>query len=446
MKVSVEKPSSYQRVLTIEVPSETVDAEIENIYSRIDKTATHPGFRKGKVPRKIIEKKFGKSVRLEAVESTVSSSLKKALEEQKLTPLTDPDFDDVKFEDEGPLSFKATIEIEPTVELGDYKELELKCPKAEVTDEDVARVLERLRLNNAKYTPAERSVEKGDIVIIDFEGFKDGKPVKGVKAENFPLEVGSNVFGEDFENELVGAGKDNKKQITVAYPEDFRTKELAGKEITFAVTVKDVKVRQLPDLDDDFAKDLGEYDTLDKLKQHVRENLEKDLRKRIDHFVREQALMKVVTDSKAEIPPKLRSKVAASIFEEEVKKLAYRGADREALTAERDKIAEFAEAEAARQLKVTFVTDAIARQENLDVSDEELNQSLEETIKESEQTDPRVRSYLNSERVRERYREQLRVGKILDFIVSSAKIEEVDQAAGGAASAPTPGGEEEGES
>lgn len=442
MKVSVEKPSSYQRVLTIEVPSETVDAEIENIYSRIDKTATHPGFRKGKVPRKIIEKKFSKSVRLEAVESAVSSSLKTALEEQKLTPLTDPAFDDVKFEDEGPLSFKVTIEVEPTVELGDYKGIELKCPKAEVTDEDVERVLERLRVSNSKYTPAERPVEKGDIVVIDFEGFRDGKPVKDMKAENFPLEVGSNVFGEDFENQLVGACKDDKKQIAVEYPEDFRTKELAGKKIAFGVTVKDVKVRQLPELDDDFAKDLGEYDTLEGLKQHVRENLDKDFRKRIDHFVREQALMKIVADSKVEIPPKLRSKVAASIFEEEVKKLTYRGADREAVTAERDKIAEFAEAEAARQLKVTFVTDAIARRENLDISDEELNRSLEETIKESEQADPRVRSYLSSERVRERYREQLRVGKILDFIVSNAKIEEVDQAGGGPASAPTPGGEE----
>lgn len=445
MKVSVEQPSSYQRVLTIEVPSETVDAEIENIYSRINKTATHPGFRKGKVPRKIIEKKYSKSVRLEAVESTVSSSLKKALEEQELTPLTDPDFDDVKFEDEGPLSFKVTIEVEPTVELGDYKGIELKCPKGEVTDEDVERVLERLRVSNAKYIPEERPVEKGDIVVIDFEGFEDGKPVKDVKAENFPLEVGSNVFGEDFENQLVGASKDDKRQIVVDYPEDFRAKELAGKKITFAVAVKDIKVRQLPELDDDFAKDLGEYETLEALKQHVRENLEKDFRKRIDHFVREQALMKVVADSKVEIPPKLKSKVAASIFEQEIEKLTYRGAEREAVTAERDKIAEFADAEAARQLKVTFVSDEIARQENLNVSDEELNRSLEETIKESEQTDPRVRSYLSSERVRERYREQLRLGKILDFIVSNAKIEEVEQAGDAAESLPTPEAEEEGE-
>lgn len=426
MKVTVEKPSSYQRILKIEVPAETVTAEIENLYTKLKETATHPGFRKGKVPRKILERKFGKSIRKDALESTVSSSLKAALEEHKLTPLTDPDFGEVKFDDGGPLTFEATIEVEPAVELAEYKGIELKKPKATVTDEDVAKVLERLRISHAKLIPVERSVEKSDIVTLDFEGFKNDKPLKDMKAEDFPLEVGSKALGEEFENQLLGMKAHEKKQIAVKYPEDFRTKELAGSEIVFKVTLKEVKLRELPPLDDEFAKQL-EKPTLEELKQHIRENLKKDLEKRIEQFLREQALLKIVNESKVEIPPKLRSRVAAAVFEEEIRRLVYRGVDREAITAERDKISGFADAEAGRRLKVDFVTDEIAKRENLSISNEELDKSLEETIKESEARDPRVRSYLSSERVRERYREQLRVQKILDFIVSNAKIEEVDK-------------------
>jgi trigger factor len=425
LKVTIEKPTSYQRVLKIEVPSEKVGAEIESIYSRLQKTATHPGFRPGKVPRKLLEKKYGESVRNEALEVTVTASLRSALEEEKLTPLTDPDFGEVNFGEEGPLLFTATIEVEPEVQLAEYKGIELKRPKLEVTDEDVSRVLERLRLSHSKYLPADRPVEKGDIVIIDFESFKDGKPLEGGRAENFPLEVGSQAFGDDFENQLVGMAKGEKRRVSVRYPDDYRDPDLAGKDIEFEVFVKDVKLRQLPPLDDDFAKELGQFDTLEELKKHTRENLQEDLKRRLEHFVREQALVKVVNESKAEIPPKLRARVGASIFEEEIRNLAYRGLKKETITEQRDKIAEFAEAEAARQLKIVFVTGEIARRENLSVSDEELKQSIEETIKDSE--DPRMRNYLSGDRVRQRYRQQLLRNRVLDFVVNNARITEVEK-------------------
>lgn len=426
MKVSVEKPSSYQRLFKIEVPPETVNEEIENIYLKMAKTATHPGFRKGKVPRKLLEKKLGKSIRLEAVETAVASSMRKALEEQEIVPLTDPDFGEVNFDDEGPLSFQATIEVTPDVELAEYKGIELKRPKAGVTDDDIDKVLERLRISNAKYIPAERPVEKDDFIVMDFEAFEDGKPMKDARGENFPLEVGSGAFGEDFENQVVGMEKDETKKITVTYPEDYRAKELAGKEILFEVKVKDIKLRQLPELNDDFAKDLGEHGTLDELKQHIRERLEKDMERRIEQFMRDQAVTKVVADSKLEIPPKLKDRVAASIFEEEVNRLAQQGASRESINEQRDKLTEYVETEAERQLKLRFVVDEVAGKENIDISEEELEKSLEEISKESEEQESRVKEYFKSERVRERYREQLRVKKILDFIVDNAKIEEVD--------------------
>ncbi len=445
MKVNVETPSSFQKVLTIEVPSETVSAEIENIYVRVSKDATHPGFRKGKVPRRILERKLSKSIRAEAVETTVASTLKKVLDEQKIVPLTDPSFDEVKFDDGGPLSFKVTIEVEPAIELAEYKGIELKRPKIPITDEGVNRVIERLRLSHAKYTPVERAVEKGDFVVIDFEGFEGGKPVDGLKAENFPVEVGTGVFAEGFEDNLVAMQKNDVKDIPVKYPEDFTAKDLAGKDITYRVTLKDVKLRQLPDLDDAFAKDLGEYNTLEELRKRAREGIEKDMEKRIDHLLREQAISKIVSESKLEVPPKLKAKVAASLFEEQIREMAYRGVDRERITAERDKIAEHASGEAERQLRVTFVTDEISRRENLTVSDEELNKKVEELIAESEQNDPRARTYFNSERVRERYRDQLRAHKILDFVVNNARIVEVETAQSEPDSTPEPD-KEEGES
>jgi len=426
VKISVEEPFSYQRVLTIEVPSETVNAEVESIYEKLKKTATHPGFRKGKVPRKILEKKFSESIRMEAVESVANTCLKEAFEEQKIVPLTEPEVGDLKFEGEGPLSFKVTVEVQPAVELSEYKGVELKRPNVSVLEEDIDKTIERLRISQAKYVPAERAVEQGDFLVMDFEAFSEGKPLDGGKGENFPLEVGSGAFGEEFEEQVIGMNADEKKRVTVPYPEDYRAKEFAGKEIEFDVTVKDIKLRQLPELDDGFAKDLGEYDTLEKLREHVRESLEKDLEKRIEHLMREQAVTKITVDAKVEIPPKLKSKVAASIFEEEMTRLAYGGANEEALAQEKDRVAESAETGAENQLKVKFVTDEICSRENLHVSDEELNESLDKIIKESEQKDPRVREYLKTERARERYRDQLGIKKVLDFIVDGAKIEEVD--------------------
>jgi trigger factor len=222
--------------------------------------------------------------------------------------------------------------------------------------------------------------------------------------------------------------KGEKRELTVTYPEDYGAKDLAGKQILFKVHVKDVKLRELPELDDEFAKDLGEHSTLDELKKHIRERLEKDMQNRMEHFLREQAITRVTADSKVEIPPLLKARAAASIFEQEVENLVQRGANRDAVLAERDRLIGAADTEAERQLKLSFVTDEIAKRESLDVSDEELNKSMEEMIEESEGEDPRVRSYFNSERVRERYRDQLRVRKILDFVVSNATIEEVDEA------------------
>jgi len=402
LKVDVEETASYLKTLTIEVPNETVKAEIEKLYSDIAKTATHPGFRKGRVPRKILEGRFGKSIRQEAIDSVLSSSLKTAVDEHKIVPLTEPDLEETKFEDEGPLSFKVRIEVQPAVELGEYKGIELKRVKNIVGDDDVAKVLERFRISNAKYVPVERPVEKGDFLVLDFEASEDGKPLENGRGENFPVEVGSGAFGEDFEGQLVGMAKDGKKRITVNYPEDYSAKDLAGKEIQFDVKIKDIKLRELSELDDDFG--------------------------RIEDFLREQAISKITSESEVEIPPKLKSKVAASVFEEEVTKLAQQGANRETLTAQREKITEFAAKEAERQLKLTFVTDEIAKRENLGISDEELNESIEKMLEESEGVGADIRDYFKTERARERYRDQLRVKKILDFIVDGAKIVEVDEA------------------
>jgi trigger factor len=428
LKVSIEEISTCQKVLTIEVPSDKITAEVEDLYKEIAKTATHPGFRKGKVPRKILEAKHGNSIRQEAINGAISSSAKDALEEHKLIPLTEPELGEVNDDGEGPLSFKVTIEVKPSVKLSEYTGIELKRVKKEVTDDDVAQVLERLQHSHAKYSPADRPIEMGDFIVFDFQAFEDGKPMGDGKGENFSLEVGSGYFGEDFETQVVGMSKDDEKRIKVKYPDDYKSEELAGKELEFDVTIKDVKLRELPELDDDFAKDLGEHDTLEELKQNCKERLEKDLEKRIENSLREQAIAKIVAESEVEIPPRLKEKVAASVFEDQVRNLAQYGTDRETITAQRDQIAEFADKDAERQLKVSFLTDEIAKREDLSISDEELEKNLEEMANESGDKGADLREYFKQEKIRERYREQLRAKKILDFIVSGAKIEEVDEA------------------
>ncbi len=433
MKVTVEETSSYERVVTVEVPSEKVKEEMEKLYREISKTADHPGFRKGKVPRKILEGKHGKAIRQEAISAIVTSSAKDAFEEQDIKPLTEPLLGEMDFGDEGPLSFKVTAEIQPEIELGEYKGITLERPKREVGDEDVAKVLERLRLSNAKYAPADRPIEKGDIVVLDFEAFEGDKPIEGGKGENFSLEVGSGQFGEEFEGQLPGISKDEDKKIEVNYPDDYHAEDLAGKAVRFEVKIKDVKVRELPELDDDFAKDLGEHETLDELKDHWKKKIEEDLEKRMEELLREQALMKIVEASKVDVPPRFKEKVAASIFEQRVNSMAQYGTDRQTIASQQDQLVEFAEKEADRQIRVSFVSDEIAERESLTVSNDELENSLNEMEEKSKADGPEggkgpdLREYFKQEQVRERYRDQLRARKILDFIVDGAKIEEVEE-------------------
>ncbi len=443
MKVSVEESSGCERILTIEVPSEKVTEEAEGIYREFAKTATHPGFRKGKVPRKIIEVRHRESIRQEAVSATISSSVREAIEEQKLTPLAEPELGEVDFEGDGPLSFKVTVEVRPSIELAEYKGIELTRPKREVTDEHVEEVLERMRLSHAKFIPVERAVETGDFIVFDFQAFEDGKPVKEGRGENLSLEIGCGQFGEDFEGQIVGMAKDEERRIKVKYPDDYKAQELAGKEIEFDVKVKDVKLRELPALDDDFAKDLGEHETLDELKKNVRERMAEDLEKRAQEHLREQAIAKIVAESQMDVPARFKAKIAASVFEEQVKNLAQYGTDRETITAQRDQIAEFANKEAERQLRVSFVTDEIAEREGIGVSDEDLEKNLDEMAGASQDEAANLREYFKQESVRERYRDQLRVKKILDFIVDGAKIEEVDEVE---AESETPEQDKEGES
>lgn len=451
MKVSVEESSSCQRILTIEVPSETVDAEVENIYREVAKTATHPGFRKGRVPRKILEGKHGKAIRQEAVGAAISSSVKEALEEQNLSPLTEPELGKVDSEGDGPLSFKVTIEVKPSIELAEYKGIELTRPKREVTDEDVGRVLERMQVSHAKFIPVDRVVEKGDFIVFDMEAFENGKPLQDGKGENLSLEVGSGQFGEGFEDQVIGMAKEEEKRFEIKYPDDYKSENLAGKEIEFDVKIKDVKLRELPELDDDFAKDLGEHETLEELKKNTKERIEEDIERRLQDHLREQAIAKLVAESQIEVPPRLKAKVAASVFEEQVRNLATYGADRETITSQRDQIVEFADKEAERQLKVSFLTDEIAERESIGVSDEELTESIEEIATEAESRNPNIREYFEREGAHERHRDQLRAKKILDFVVDNAKIEEVDDAEAEPESTESPedrqeGQEKEGES
>jgi trigger factor len=428
LKVSIEEISTCQKVLNIEVPSEKITAEVEDLYKEIAKTAAHPGFRKGKVPRKILEGKHGKSIRQEAVNGAIASSVKEAMDEHKLVPLTEPELKEVNDDEEGPLSFKVTIEVKPEVKLSEYTGIELKRIKKDVTEDDIAQVLERLQQSHAKYSPAERPVETGDFIVFDFQAFENGKLMKDGKGENFSLEVGSGHFGEDFETQVVGMSKDEEKRISVKYPDDYKSEELAGKELEFDVTIKDVKLRELPTLDDDFARDLGEHDTLVELKQSCRERLEKDVENRLDSLLREQAIATIVAESEVEVPPRLKEKVARSLFEEQVRNLAQYGTDEATIASQREQIAEFADKEAERQLKVSFLTDEIAEREDLSISDEELEKNLEDMASESGDKGADLREYFKQDKIRERYREQLRAKKILDFIVSGAKIEEVDEA------------------
>ncbi|WP_139490218.1 trigger factor [Brevibacillus dissolubilis] len=378
-----EKLENNQGVLTVEVDAAQVDTALDQAFKKVVQKVNVPGFRKGKMPRKLFEARFGvESLYQEALDILLPTAYGQAVQETGIEPVDRPEVDVEKMEKGQNLVFKATVTVKPEVKLGDYKGLAIEEKDFTVGDEQLNAELKRMQERHAELVVVEEgAAQNGDIVIIDFEGFQDGVAFEGGKAENYSLELGSNTFIAGFEEQLVGLVKGEEKDITVTFPEEYHSPSLAGKEAVFKVKLNDIKRKNLPELDDEFAKDVSEFDTIDELKADVKAKLEERSANEKDQYVREQLVLKAGDNAEVEIPAVMIENELDTMVREFEQRLQmqgmsldlyfqFSGMDESAL---RDQM----RTDAGSRVKTALVLDAIAQAEGIKVEEEDVNAELE---------------------------------------------------------------------
>ncbi|MCC2252202.1 MAG: trigger factor [Bacillota bacterium] len=384
MSAKWEKQEGNEGVLTIEVSVEEFDKALDKAFKKVSKDVQIPGFRKGKIPRGLFEKRFGvESLYQDAVDIVLPDAYMKAVEETGIEPVAQPDVDIETIEKGQPLVFTAKVTVKPEVKLGDYKGLEVEEESVEVTDEDVDHDLEHQRQHHAELVIKEEGkIEDGDTAVIDFEGFVDGEAFEGGKGESHSLEIGSGQFIPGFEEQLIGKETGDETEATVTFPEDYHAEELAGKEATFNVKIHEVKYKELPELDDEFAKDLDdEVETLEELKSKKKEQLLEQKKQDAENKKRETLIEKASENAAMDIPEAMVDTELDQMVKEFEQRLQMQGMTLEMYSqfSGQDEAAlkEQMREDAEKRVKTNLTLEAIVNEENLEVSEEDVNEELE---------------------------------------------------------------------
>jgi len=421
MKVAVEDISPVKKKIRIEVSPDAVTAEMNKAIADIAKKAKIPGFRPGKAPKAIVEKHYAEEVRSDVVNRLITDSYFRAIQEQKISPVDMPEIGDVSMSRDEPLSFSATVEVRPDIQLGTYDGVEVKEQNLTVTDEDVAQTIDRLREMYAQLEVVEgRSVQKEDTLVIDFQGFREGKPIDGAKAADYMLTLGKGSLIPGFEDQLEGMSKGETREIKVTFPGDYSNAGLAGKDAQFTVTLKEIKRAVVPELNDEFAKDIGDHKSVEDLRARIKEDIEVRKRNEQASAQREELLSKLIEAHSFDVPPGMVDRELQSMFRQHATRQARQGADVKSLdvAAFRDQHRALAEG----RVKGVLILDAVAERENVAVSDEELSAELAVIARKSGQPVEAVRKYYDSlDGGMENLRSSLIQEKALGLLLSRAK-------------------------
>ncbi|WP_041313061.1 trigger factor [Heliomicrobium modesticaldum] len=427
MKASVERLENNQVSLQIEIDEATFEQGLEKAYKKVVRQVAVPGFRKGKTPRKILEARYGKEILFEdAVEFIVPDAYKQAIAEHNVEPVEQPKIDVIQIEAGKPLIFKALVTVKPEVVLGEYKGIEVEVQPVEVREEDVQRQLETMQKRHARLiTLTEGEAQMGDTAVIDFEGFKDGLSFPGGKGTDHPLELGSNTFIPGFEEGLVGVSVGETVDLHLTFPEQYHVEELAGQPVLFKVTVKELKRKEYAPIDDEFAKDVSDFETLDELKEDIRKNLMSAAEKAREQAKRNAVVEKVVGASQVDIPMVMIDSRVDQMLEEYGHRLRYQGISMEQFLAmtkqtQKDLKAQFIP-EAEKVVKEELVLEAVAKAEGMSVSDEELNKEIEEMAANYRKPADQIRKILESRGQIDALTEGILLKKAAKFLVDSAK-------------------------
>lgn len=425
MKVSVEELGACKRVLRVELPPESVRPKVEEVYRQLERTVKIPGFRKGKAPRRLLEARFRDEVRSEVVRDLVPATYRQALEESHLTPISEPEVEEIQFEEDKPFVFKATFEVKPEFEVKDYRRVVVSKEPLQVTEEEVDRALELMRERAGEYLSMEGwPALRGDLVYLDFEGLVEGRPFKGGKGENQPLLLGSQGLLPGFDEKVIGLGKGESKAFGLDIPEDFPRKDLAGNRVTLKITVKEIKKKRLPQLDDDFAKGFGGCGTLRELREKVRCDLLRQKEKAQEMELKGKIVEKVVDAHSLEVPEALVEAHLRRMVSQGIRRLAAQGVDVKGLAQDPEALRGHFREAALKEAKATLVLEAIADKEGIQVSEEELAKEVE-AIAASVNLEPKaMRTYLEGQGRWEAFRAELREQKAVDFLYAQARVVE----------------------
>ena len=427
MNCKVEKTKNANEVkLEITVEAEKFDEAIKKVYFKSAKYFNIPGFRKGKAPMQIVEKYYGKEIFYEdAFNEIVQDALEEAVEENKLEIVSRPDIEVTQIEKGKDLIFEAIMQTKPEIKLGKYKGIEIKKVEYNVTDEDIEHELGHMQEHNSRLISIEdRPVESGDIATIDFEGFADGKAFEGGKAEGHELEIGSNSFIPGFEDQVIGMKIDEEKDIQVKFPEEYFSKDLAGKDATFKVKVHEIKKKELPELDDEFAKDVSEFDTLKELKESIKEKQQKQNDEKAKYETQEAVIKAVCEDIQVEIPSGMVETEIDNMLKDIEQRLSYQGLKLEQyfqmMGKTEEEMKKEYEPQAIDAIKSRLALEAVIKAEKIEATDEEIDEKLKEMAKNYGKENDE--EFLKNENVRNYLKQGLASEKAIDFLVENAKI------------------------
>lgn len=425
MNCKVEKTENANEVkLELTVEAQKFDEAIKKVYFKSAKYFNIPGFRKGKAPIQIVEKYYGKEIFYEdAFNEVAGEALEEALEKNEIQAVSRPDVDIKQIGKGQDLIFTATLQTKPEAELGKYKGIEIKKVEYNVTDEDIEHELHHMQEHNARLvTVDDRAVENGDIAVIDFEGFVDGVAFEGGKAENHELEIGSGSFIPGFEDQVIGMKIDEEKDINVKFPEEYFSKDLAGKDATFKVKLHEIKKKELPKLDDEFAKDVSEFDTLADLKADIKSKQEKQNAEKEKYETQEAVIKAVCENMKVEIPSGMIEMEIDNMLKDIETRLSYQGLKLEQYLqmmgkTEEDVRKEY-EPQAIEGIKSRLALEAVIKAEKIEATDKEVEEKIKEMAKNYGKSEEEL---TNNENIKKYIKQGVESEKAMEFLVKNAK-------------------------
>ena len=427
MSVQVEKLEKNMAKLTVEVSAEDFKAAIKKAYNKTKNRFAIPGFRKGKASQAVIEKMYGEAVFYEdAADEAINSTYAEAMKESGLDIVSRPEITVEQIGKDQAFIYSALVAVKPEVTLGEYKGVEVEKADAAVTAEDVEAELKRVQEQNARLlTVEDRPVADGDQTVIDFEGFVDGKGFEGGKAEDYPLTIGSHSFIDTFEEQLIGKNIGEECEVNVTFPTEYHAAELAGKPAVFKVKIHEIKTKELPALDDEFASEVSEFDTLDEYKQDIEKKLQERKEKAAASQNEDRVVAKVVENASMEIPEKMIDAQVDNMLRETAQRMQSQGLSMDlymkytGMTA--DQMKDQMRPEAVKRIQTRLVLEAVVKAENIETSEEKLDEEIAKMAEAYKMEADKLKSYM-TDSDKDQMKQDLAVQAAVDLLVSEAKL------------------------